>query len=273
MMAAFGFTDILVLFCIMAICFGAWRKKSLAVSGAVTAFLLTSALYVLGGIPFLAPLLVFFISSSLLTKWKSEKKEPMEKRLYEKSGTRDYAQVLANGGAGLLIAVLYYINPSKENVLALFTAFAACNADTWASEVGILSRSKPFSILTLKPVQRGISGGVSFLGLFASLFGAGLISGVYGFFMFFKFTLTELVISCFIITVSGFAGSLIDSVLGVTLQPAYLEQASGKLTEKKYNNGTKNTKVKGFEFFSNDMVNFISSLAAACLALIVFSLL
>ena len=47
-------------------------------------------------------------------------------------------------------------------------AIAAASADTWATEIGTLSPANPVSIATLRPVQTGMSGGVSILGIAAS---------------------------------------------------------------------------------------------------------
>ena len=53
--------------------------------------------------------------------------------------------------------------------------FACCLGDTLASELGILSRSPPILITTLKPVPPGTNGGMSVTGTLASLAGGTLM--------------------------------------------------------------------------------------------------
>ncbi|TBU41905.1 integral membrane protein DUF92-domain-containing protein, partial [Dichomitus squalens] len=47
--------------------------------------------------------------------------------------------------------------------------FACCLGDTLASELGILSRSRPILISTLKPVPPETNGGLSVVGTLASV--------------------------------------------------------------------------------------------------------
>jgi uncharacterized membrane protein len=61
----------------------------------------------------------------------------------------------------------------------MFSHFSTCLADTLASELGILSTSRPLHILTWQPVPKGTNGGVSYLGLGVSALG-GLIMGLMG---------------------------------------------------------------------------------------------
>jgi len=58
---------------------------------------------------------------------------------------------------------------------AYYAGFACCNADTWASEVGVLSQEDPILITTMKTVPKGTNGGISKLGCIMSFLGGALI--------------------------------------------------------------------------------------------------
>ena len=74
-------------------------------------------------------------------------------------------QVLANSVPFLACALAYTATGEPWLLLLASGALAASTADTWASEVGVYSRRPPVNILTREPMQRGLSGGVSPLGL------------------------------------------------------------------------------------------------------------
>ena len=78
----------------------AWRLGALNASGALAAALLGGLTYGIGGLPAAILLIAFFASSSLLTRTFSQRKCNFAKD-FAKGGQRDWAQVLANGGAGL----------------------------------------------------------------------------------------------------------------------------------------------------------------------------
>lgn len=172
-----------IIFVVLSLIFAgvALKRRSLTPAASVGAFFLAVALYYTGGPLFLLLLMVFFVSATLLSHFKASIKDPIEAELHAKAGPRDLFQVGANGGAALIMGILFVFSQNDVYVVAVATAFAACNADTWASEIGILSKRSPVSLLTFRPVKRGISGGVSPLGLAASFGGAVLIALTFGF--------------------------------------------------------------------------------------------
>ncbi len=245
------------------IAFLAYRRQSLTKTAAFAAFILAASLYLIGGPLFFILLMVFFFSATFLSHFKEETKEKIERDLHQKIGKRDVIQVLANGGPGLTMAILYGLTQSETYALGVAIAFAAANADTWASEIGVLSQKPPISLITGKQVQRGISGGVSALGIVASIGGALLVALTYGIFRIGDGLSLAFFIDLGLILIGGTLGALLDSLLGETVQVKYRSHETGTLTEKPSLQGIKNERVHGFTFINNDFVNFISSLSVS----------
>jgi uncharacterized protein (TIGR00297 family) len=259
---------IYILFSLVGATFS-YRRKSLTFSAAWGAFFLGTALYLAGGPLFFILLMVFFLSSTFLSHFKASLKDPIATRIHAKSGPRDIAQVGANGGAALIMAVPFAISQNPAYLVAVAASFAACNADTWASEIGILSRKAPVSLITLKPVNPGLSGGVSLLGLWASLGGSAVVALTYGLYQFAAGNSGVLLwIQIGIITLGGLLGSILDSFMGAAIQAKYINHETGELTEKAAYNNKPNQLYSGITFVNNDFVNFASSLLAAGLVLI-----
>ncbi len=247
---------IIALMIVSGVVLVSYYKKALDKSGSLMSLLIGVIIVFANGLEFLTVLLAFFISSTLLTKWKSFFKKQLEKDLYEKTGTRDWQQVLANGAMGMVCAFLFWLHPGEALAFAYYASFAAANADTWASEIGLLSKKPPISIIHFRRMERGISGGVSLLGLVASAMGACLIGIIYGLF-------TSDWNGTLLLTLIGFAASLLDSVLGAVFQPVYLNKEKGKLTEKERDGDKINEKVKGISWFDNDAVNLVCNVTAS----------
>ena len=209
----------------------AFRFKLLSKSGALAAFLLGSVVFGLGGLVWSVVLMMFFLSSSGLSiLFKSRKSNAEEK--YARGSVRDYSQVLANGGLAGLFVILSFVFPqSPYPWLGFCAALAAANADTWATELGSLSKKSPVLITTLKPVERGTSGGISLFGLAASLLGSFVIAAA-GILLAPAGLSIEPWLFLVVVTLSGVIGSVVDSWIGATLQAIYFCPQCRRETEK-----------------------------------------
>ncbi|TVY06665.1 DUF92 domain-containing protein [Paenibacillus cremeus] len=246
----------------------AYMKRSLTLSGMVAAVILGTLMYAAGSLAWFGTLIAFFLSSTLLSKWKSRKKAALESG-YAKSGRRDAGQVLANGGLGLVLCLGNAITPHPAWWAAFVGVMATVNADTWATEIGGLSRTLPRSIVSGRTVPAGTSGGITPLGFAASCAGGLFISAV-------AWALRAPAAPGYASTAAalallglagGLAGSLADSWLGAVLQAMYRCQVCGREIEKNRHCGTVAVSIRGAAFMTNDAVNMISSLIGGAVSL------
>ena len=254
----------------LAVALIGWRLRWLDRSGAWAAFGLGVVVFGLGGFSWSMVLLTFFFTSSLLSKLFKPRKNRAEK-FYAKGSQRDGGQVLANGGiAGVFVVLHVFFPDAWAPWVGFVAAFAAANADTWATELGVLARRSPVLISSREKVEIGTSGGITFMGTVAALAGSGLVSLVawllwpgdlpgvgFGWVIF--------------LTLTGLAGSLVDSWLGATLQTIYLCPVCQKETEKHpfHDCGTETTYLRGLKWLDNDWVNLFCVSSAALLAIVI----
>ncbi len=266
-----------------AIGWAAYKREALSVSGVVGAILTGTVIFGFGGWTWGLLLITFFVLSSLLSKYKEATKEALAEK-FAKGSRRDLAQALANGGAGALIAIAYWLTGNPLLWFAFVGAMATVNADTWATELGVLSKRLPRLITTGELVEPGTSGGISLQGTLATLAGGAVIGLVGALFLYIeslmRYTPRVLLhpLSCLvypanctmlpvIAALAGLTGSLCDSLLGATVQAIYYSSSREKETEKVIDpNGTPNTLLRGWRWLNNDWVNFISSVIGAALA-------
>lgn len=247
--------------------FAAWKLGSLSRSGAWAAAVTGGFIFALGGLPWAALLLTFFISSSVLSKaFKNRKSKVSEK--FSKGSQRDWEQVLANGGLGILFVILYAIFPEQPEIwFAYAGGLASVNADTWATELGVLNPKRPRLITNGQPVDPGTSGGISLYGTLATMGGAALI-GLIGA----AFTPMDARLSLIMAaTLGGTCGSLFDSLLGAKVQAIYHCSQCDKETERHpmHACGAETTHVRGWKWLNNDLVNFGASIVGALIAVII----
>jgi uncharacterized protein (TIGR00297 family) len=244
----------------------AYRRRSLTAGGWLGAVLTGTLTFGFGGWSWGLALVAFFVTSSALSHFRQARKQQIAGEKFEKGGRRDLLQTLANGGAGALLALLYGLSGAPPALLALFAGvMATVTADTWATELGVLSARLPRLITTWRRVEPGTSGGVTAAGLVASSAGA-LTIGL-------ALLAAELAergvwrpwapVSALL---GGLGGSLADSLLGATAQAIY--RAAGGETERRVApDGTPNLRLRGLSWMNNDLVNFLSSLVGGLIAL------
>jgi uncharacterized protein (TIGR00297 family) len=256
------------------IALAAWLLRWLTGSGALAAFGLGWIVFGLGGLSWAVVLLAFFVTSTILSKLFKKKKQSAE-TFYEKSSRRDAGQVLANGFvAGLFVVSHYFFPDSLIPWCGFAAALAAANADTWATELGILNKRSPILITTGKTVEKGTSGAISYIGTLAACLGSALIAVVAWFVWNADFVPNSLVWIT-MITLSGVFGSLVDSYLGALAQTIYFCPVCKKETEQHPNHacGAVTIFQRGWRWLDNDWVNFFCTSSAALLTLLASFLL
>ena len=243
----------------LAVGFLARLAGALTIGGAVAAALVGGAVFGAGGALPAAALLAFFVSSSLLSRLGRRRKLALAGR-FSKGSSRDAGQVLANGGVAALLSLARGAWPGEAWLVAAVGALAAANADTWATELGVLARQQPRLITSGRAVQRGTSGAITAFGMGASLVGAGLVA------------LVAVVLGAgpragWAILGAGLGGALIDSLLGATLQAGYYCPICRQETERHplHNCGNATVHASGLRGLGNDHVNFIATAAGALL--------
>ncbi|CAD6905756.1 unnamed protein product [Tilletia controversa] len=187
---------------------------------------------------------------------------------------------------------------SRTLVLLALGHFACCMGNTLASELGILSRSKPALVLDpFRQVPPGTNCGISLFGTLMSLTG-GLFMGATAALTTYLsnpacsvsaksaswLTLWSTGVDgadrllwlniIFLGGLGGLLGSMIDSVLGATFQRTYYSRETkqvllGRLPPKEQSkSGSDDSEwvvITGYDILSNNQVNLISSVATSAL--------
>lgn len=253
----------------------AYKKRSLTGSGVLAAIVVGTTLYTWGNLVWFGLMIGFFISSTLLTKWKHHLKQGAEGR-YQKTGRRDAGQVLANGGLGTLCCLIQAWQPESVWPLAAYLGvMATVTADTWATEIGGLSRQWPRSILTGNRVPKGTSGAVSGLGWTAAAAGGLFIGGLAVLLtLWVQSPSTDALLqgraawrAVAATMAAGWIGANADSLLGATVQALYRCPVCGEQVEGRNHCQAAASLIRGWRWMDNDAVNVTSSLCGGLVML------
>ena len=234
----------------------AWRAGSLSRSGAIAA-LFVGTLGIAAGWEWGALLILYFLSSSLLSRAGAAIKAQRSGSIVEKGGARDATQVFANGAVFAVAAALQLFFPSSLWLVAGAGALAASAADTWGTEIGMLAKSSPRMITTGRVVPTGTSGGVSGIGLVATVAGALFIALA-------AWLLHRNAHAAIAVSLGGIVGALVDSFGGALWQSRRICEHCGSATERLVHDcGTRTERAGGLGWLNNDGVNAACTLIGA----------
>jgi uncharacterized protein (TIGR00297 family) len=270
--------------CSLTIAALAYAKRSLTGTGAAAAVIIGTIMFALGSLVWFGTLIAFFVSSTALTKWKQKVKAKHES-VYEKGARRDAGQVAANGGLAVLLCAADYLWPHPYWFAVFLGAMATVNADTWATEIGGLSKRLPRSILTWKQVPKGTSGGVSLLGSGAVVFGGLFIGAAAWLLQEFaagtrvgagEVAAAERIAALPMFTLSlvgGFIGAMTDSIIGAKWQVMYRCAVCAREVEHEWHCSESALLIRGLPWLHNDAVNFLSSAVGGLASLAILQLI
>jgi len=257
------------------------ENHSLSTSGALLALLVGFCL-TLAHYSFFLCLLVFIITSSKVTMYKREQKKLFEGETSE-GGKTNWLKVLCNSGMATELALLYMLDIGSADLpvdfkneyraswlgMAVLGALSCSTGDAWANELGmVFATGEPFLLTTFQRVPKGTNGGVTLPGLVCSLLG-GLVVGVaYWAGIILSANNQDLNIApnqMNVILVGGMGGvlgSLLDSLIGASLQFSGKDMKTGRIVEVPREGVVP---ISGKKVLDNHSVNLVSSILTAIL--------
>ena len=236
------------------------RMRLLSATGAVAAVVIGAAA-VAAGWSWGILLVVFFVLTSAVSAYGSERKRALTLGILAKGGTpRDADQVLSNGEVFAAAGMIWLATGDPLFLAAGGGAIAAAAADSWATETGIALGGIPRSIISWTPMTRGTSGGVTIAGFAGALAGAAAMAGT----MLLVGWPRAVAVAAFF---AGVLGMIVDSVLGATLQARQFCAACGTETEQLVHHCGRPTQlIHGVRWMGNDLVNLLATLSGAVIA-------
>ena len=226
-------------------------------------------IFISGGFRWILPLVLFFLLSSILPRLGTL----FNLRERTRHPPRTAMQVTANGGIAALAAFVYIFYPHEGLPLIFLGSLAAATSDTWSTEIGSFSRTRPRLITNFKHVSKGTSGGLSLTGTLGGIAGAFALT-LSGTLLYpVKAAVYFASAESAAVLLGGVIGNLTDSLLGATVQSKYACVVCGKVTEERNHCGKATTRFAGFKWIDNEMVNLLCSLSGGLSAVLIWGLI
>ena len=210
---------------VAALLLASGARRMLDASVLFAAMLVGLVISLLGHWTWLAIMVVFLVLGSAATRWKFEEKSAMS--IQEgNEGVRGWRNVLANGAAPSIVAILSWQGDGDWYFLGMACCASVALSDTLASEIGSLD-PRTRSIINLEAVPPGTNGGMSPTGTLAAITGSLIIAVVTvlmipyshdGFHHSSSLLVDSRDKAFVLIAIVGWIGCQVDSILGALLE-------------------------------------------------------
>ena len=253
---------VIVVLTVTVIAIGAYLARALTAGGALCAFVMGVTVFWTTRAEGFLLFMLFFLSCNVVGKISKRLRKGKTEIAEKKGHRRDVMQVVANGLMTTIAALLWFFTSKTVALIMFGAAVAEATSDTFAGEVGRLSKSGPVSIRNFRPVPVGMSGGVTFLGMVGAFLSSAMIAFCWS--IWFQ---GVSVYAAVLVCLMGFAGAVMDSYLGASVQAHYVDPDTGMLTENDEKDGRKLELAQGIRWVDNDMVNLMSNVFSSVFAL------
>lgn len=235
----------------IVIFFFIYFSKSITYYGSLMSMIIVFVFGFFGGYKASIFLIISYLISFFISVYR--KLYFKRKNIIKERNPRGFVQIFVNGFGGALCCILSYFIDEKYLVIACL-GIGGCLIDSISSDIGRLSKYDPFDFIKGKRVKKGLSGGVSVLGLISSLIGAIFLSGLI-------VILSKQKLIYFIIYIPLLLiGTLVDTILGSIVQVKYQCVVCQEITEKREHCNSETKYYSGIKFIDNNMVNLLASL-------------
>jgi uncharacterized protein (TIGR00297 family) len=258
---------------IAILAFVAIKARAIDFSGAIAGAAICLVVFIAGGFSWLLVIVAFFVISSILTMYRYDYKKQLGSA-QEKGGVRSWPNTVANGSIAGLAAVAEIITHQDIFIVAFLGAVAAAMSDTVATEIGLLSKSKPRMIVNLRRyVEPGTSGGVTLIGEIACLASAIVITGIGISLDLLSGGYKELSAAAIAVVSGAIIATNFDSLLGGTVQGRNQCTVCGARTEALTHHGVATASLTGKRLMDNNAVNLVATFSGAIVSIALFLLL